>query len=223
MDLHYHGIFKLCEQEDPITELNGLSTGRCKLPNTANPAYVPVFKPKNCCPDQVNRKLRQTENYCKSNPSRSLPLSNSEYLRKLVKNGGRHLSKSYLLQTDPGIGIYRTTVWTEAGTSNLPSTVDGYDIGIIPTAPPVTGTMHTAIDADTLTQQRMIIAARGPISELDKNRYSSNTTLRRMGLAIASNPSGFGGFEEPCIACDLSGTSASVITGQFKCTCNSAN
>ena len=223
MDLHYYCIFKPCDQDDPITELNGVPTGRCKLPNVANPQYVPIYQPKNCCPDPINTDPRRNEMYCTSNPSKSLPLSNSEYLRKLIKNGGRPLSNSYLLQTDPSSGIYRTTTWTEAGTSNLVSADDRVDIGVIPRAPPVTGTLGTAIDAGTLTQIRMAIGARGSISALDSNnrRFGSNTTLRRMGLAIASNPSGFGGFEEPCIACDLSGTSASVIAGQFKCTCDS--
>jgi outer membrane protein assembly factor BamB len=40
-----------------------------------------------------------------------------------------------------------------------------------------------------------------------------------MGKAIISNPAGFGGFNQACIACDLTGTAATVTVGQFQCTC----
>lgn len=220
MDLHYFGIFDQCVQEDPVSQLNGQATGHCKLPNQANPEYVPIYKPKNQCPDPVNYNPRRNEQYCKPNPSRSLPLSSDEYLRKLLRNGGRPLSNSYILQSDPSTGVYRTTEWTAAGTSKLPSTAEGTNIGPIISAPPVTGTGGTALDAGTLTQERMLFAARGSISALDSSRDSSKTTFRRMGLAIASG--GACGFEEPCIPCDFAGTSASVVVGQFKCTCDSA-
>ena len=218
MELFQYGIFDLCVQDDPITEENGQATGRCKIPNVRNPAYVPVYIPKNTCPDPVNYDPRRNERVCKSNPSNSLPLSNEEYLLRRIRNGNRPLSNSYLLQTDADTGKYRTTIWTAAGTSNQPSTSKGIDLGVLPTAPPVTGTGGTALDASTLTQMRMAIAGRGSFSPLDVNnrRFDSITTIRRMGLAIISNP----GNTQPCISCDLSGTSASIIVGQYKCTCN---
>jgi len=218
MDLQQYGIFELCTQEDPITAENGQAFGRCKQPNASNPAYVPIYVPKNACPDPVNCDPRQNERVCPVNPSRSLPLSNDEYLRKKIRNGGRPLSNSYLLQTNADTGKYRTTIWTEAGTSYKPSTSKGIDLGVLPTAPPVTGTGGTALDAGTLTQIRMAIAGRGSFSPLDLNgrRFENITTIRRMGLAIISNP----GNTQPCISCDLSGTSASVIIGPHQCTCN---
>jgi len=223
MELHQYDIYVPCDFEDPITELNGQATGRCKLPNTSNPAYVPIYTPKNTCPDPVNNDPRRNEVYCKPNPSLSQPLSSDEYLRKRLLNGNRPLSNSYLLQTNADTGIYRKTNWTEAGTSIQPSTAKGIDLGLpLPlSAPPVTGTNGTAIDSGLLTTARMAVAARGTLSALDGNgkRFDSFATLRRMGQAIISNPSGFGGFNQPCIECDLSGTSPSVVVGQFKCTC----
>lgn len=224
MELHQYDIYVPCDFEDPITELNGQATGRCKLPNTSNPAYVPIYRPKNTCPDPVNNDPRRNETYCKPKPSLSQPLSSDEYLRKRLQNGNRPLSNSYLLQTNADTGIYRKTNWTAAGTSIQPSTAKGIDLGLpLPlTAPPVTGTNGTAIDAGLLTMSRMAVAARGTLSALDGNgkRFDSFATLRRMGQAIISNPSGFGGFNQACIECDLSGTSPSVVVGQFKCTCD---
>jgi hypothetical protein len=222
MDLHQYDIFEQCTQEDPIVENTGQSIGRCKIPNTRDPKYVPIYVPKLVIPEP-NCDPRRYEGYCKPVRVLSQPLSNDEYLRKKLLNGGRPLSKSYLLQTPASLGQYRTTLWTAAGTSYLPSNAYGEDLGIpLPlAAPPVTGTNGTAIDAGTLTQMRMAVAGRGDLSAHDSNgrRFGSTTTLRRMGKAIISNPAGFGGFNEACIACDLSGTSLNVTVGQFKCTC----
>ena len=214
----------LCGCKPPITQMNGYTFGRCKQPNSSNPLYVPIYVPKNTCPDPVNIDPRRNETYCKPNPSLSVPLSNEEYMRKKLLNGGRALSNSKLLQTSSTTGKYRTTFWNSAGgTSNQPSDSDAKNLRLPfpPTAPPVTGTMGSAIDASTLTFTRMAAAARGTLSALDGNgkRFDSFATLRRMGKAIISNPGGYGGFNEPCISCDLSGTSASVIVGQFQCTC----
>jgi outer membrane protein assembly factor BamB len=213
-----------CGCKPAISQLNGQAFGRCKLPNSSNPLYVPIYVPKNTCPDPVNIDPRRNETYCKPNPSLSVPLSNEEYMRKKLLNGGRALSNSKLLQTSSTTGKYRTTLWNYAGgTSDQPSDSDAKNLRLPfpPTAPPVTGTMGTAVDSSTLTFTRMAAAARGTLSALDGNgkRFDSFATLRRMGKAIISNPGGFGGFNEPCISCDLSGTSASVIVGQFKCTC----
>lgn len=222
MDLHQYNIFDQCTQEDPIVENTGQSIGRCKIPNTRDPKYVPVYVPKLVIPEP-NCDPRRYEGYCKPVRVLSQPLSNDEYLRKKLLNGGRPLSKSYLLQTPASLGQYRTTLWTAAGTSYLPSNAYGEDLGIPlpPIAPPVTGTLGTAIDAGTLTQMRMAVAGRGEFSsyDLQGRRYDSSTTLRRMGKAIISNPAGFGGFNQACIACDLTGTAASVTVGQFQCTC----
>lgn len=211
-------MYEGCIQEDPITE-TGQSIGRCKIPNTANPAYVPIYVPKNKCPDPINTNPRRFELVCKSNPSRSLPLSNEEYLRKKMSNGNSPLSNSYLLQTNANTGIYRTTTWTQAGNKYDESIYDGFNLKSVQSlAPPVTGTGGRALDAGTLTQIRMAIAGRGSFSPHDKNgkRYDSITSLRRMGLAIMSNP----GNTQPCIPCDLSGTSLSVVIGQHTCTCD---
>jgi len=224
MDLHQYDIFEQCTQEDPITELLGSQIGRAKLPNTANPLYVPKYIPSKTCPDPINYGPRRGERYCKPNPSLSLPLSNEEYLRRKLANGGRPLSNSYLLQTAADTGKYRRTVWTEAGTSRQQSTAAGIDLSFLqlPTAPPVTGTLATAMDSGTLTMMRMAVAARGTLSLHDNNgkRFDSHNTLRHMGLAIISNPKGFGGFNQACVACDLSGTSLSTVIGQFQCTCD---
>ncbi len=211
-------MYEGCVQEDPISE-TGQSIGRCKIPNKASPAYVPIYVPKNNCPDKVNTDPRRFERVCKSNPSLSLPLSNEEYLRKKMANGNSPLSNSYLVQTSANTGIYRRTTWTQAGTKYDESIYDGFNLKSVQSlAPPVTGTGGRALDAGTLTQIRMAIAGRGSFSPHDKNgkRYDSITSLRRMGLAIMSNP----GNTQPCISCDLSGTSLSVVIGQHACTCN---
>lgn len=222
MDLHQYDIFEQCTQEDPIIENTGQSIGRCKIPNERDPKYVPIYVPKLVIPEP-NCDPRRYEGYCKPARVLSQPLSNDEYLRKKLLNGGRPLSKSYLLQTPASLGQYRTTLWTAAGTSYQPSNAYGEDLGLPlpPTAPPVTGTLGTAIDAGTLTQMRMAVAARGEFSSYDVNGRvnDSFTTIRRMGKAIISNPSGFGGFNQACIACELSGTAATVTVGQFQCTC----
>jgi len=142
-------------------------------------------------------------------------LSNEEYLRKKLRNGNRPLSNSFLLQTSADTGKYRTTVWTEAGTSEQPSTSKGIDLGVLPTVVPVTGTKGTALDASTTTEIRLAKAGRGSFSPYDINgrKFSSTTTLRRMGLAIMSNP----GSTQPCLSCDLIGTLAYVHVGP--CTC----
>jgi outer membrane protein assembly factor BamB len=92
-----------------------------------------------------------------------------------------------------------------------------------PTAPSIKGTKTDVVDSGLLTFSRMAAGARGSFSPLDVKgpQYDSITSLKRMGRAIISNPSGFGGFNEPCIACDLSGTDPMVIVGQFKCECPS--
>jgi hypothetical protein len=217
MSLYQYGIKNPCEnpcenqnqEEEPVIEILGQQIGRCKLPNVSNPAYVPVYKPKNCSPDPVNYDRRRHDVVCKSNPSNSLPLSNDEYLRLKLKNGNRSLSNSFLVQTSADTGKYRTVVWTGAGTSKQASASNGYDLGVLK---PVTA---KAVDSTTLTQSRIAVAASGSLSALDVNgrKFDSTTTLRRMGLAIMSNP----GSTQPCVSCDLHGTSASVYVGP--CTC----
>lgn len=210
MDLYQYCIVDPCFQEDPIVEILSQQIGRCKLPNVANPAYVSVYNPKNCCPDPVNYNPRRHEVICKSNPSNSLPLSNDEYLRLKLKNGNRPLSNSFLVQTNADTGKYRTVVWTGAGSSFKASTSKGKDLGVA-----VNAVAIKAVDSTTLTQSRIAVAASGSLSALDVNgrKFDSTTTLRRMGLAIMSNP----GSTQPCLSCDLHGTSASVHAGP--CTC----
>lgn len=223
MSLTQYCIDTPCDQQDPIVEMNGFSTGRCKLPNTADPMYVPVYVPP-ACPDTRNYGPRRNELYTPSNPSLSMPLSSSEYLRRRIRNGNRPLSNSFLVQTAADTGKYRRVEWTGAGTSVLPSTSDGIDLKPYisqATVPPVTGTMGTALDAGLTTLTRMAIAARGSRSghDVDGTRFDSLNTWRRMGKAIISNPGGYGAFKEACIACDLKGTSLSVVVGQTACTC----
>ena len=226
MDLHQYDIFTQCVQGDPITELNGQATGRCKIITARNQAYVPVYIPKNTCPDSVNCDPKRFDRYCKPVLCRSLPLSNEEYLRKRLLNGNRPLSNSFVVQTAADTGKYRTTIWTSAGSTYIPSTADGTDLGVIlPTpAPPVTGTNGTAIDSGLLTDIRAAIAGRGTISALDQGlRYDSFTTTRRKGLALITTLGPNCAFNQPCVLCDLSGTSASVIIGAFQCSCKPDN
>lgn len=220
---NHHCIDHPCDQDDPITAMNGFSTGRCKVRNTANPMYVPVYVPR-ACPDVRNYGPRRNELYCPSNPSLSTPLSSSEYLRRRIRNGNRPLGNSFLVQTSADTGKYRRVIWTSAGTSYLESTADGIDLKPYisqATVPPVTGTMAASLDAGMTTLSRMAIAARGSRSghDIGGTRFDSLNTWRRMGRAIISNPGGYGAFNEACIACDLSGTSLSVIVGQTSCTC----
>ena len=221
MSLTQYCIETPCEQDDPIIVMNGFTTGRCKLPNTADPMYVPVYVPP-ACPDTRNYGPRRNELYTPSNPSLSTPLSSSEYLRRRLKNGNRPLSKSYLVQTSADTGIYRRVEWTGSGTSVLPSTADGIDLTPYISKATVPAAMPGAVDAGMTTLTRMAIAARGSRSAHDVGgtRFDSLNTWRRMGKAIISNPGGYGAFNEACIACDLSGTSLNVIVGQTKCTCD---
>ena len=67
----------------------------------------------NNCPDKYNDDPKRNEIYRKPLISRSEPLSNSEYLRKLKANGGVPLSSgSKVVQV--GEGQYKKTMWTTA-------------------------------------------------------------------------------------------------------------
>lgn len=227
MDLHHYDIYNQClQEEDPITQLNGQATGRCKIPTARNQAYVPVYIPKNTCPDSVNCDPKRFDRYCKPVLCRSLPLSNEEYLRKRLQNGNRPLSNSFVVQTAADTGKYRTTLWTSAGSTYVPSTADGTNLRVtLPTpAPPVTGTKGNAIDSGLLTDIRAAVAGRGTLSALDQGlRGDSFTTTRRKGLALITTLGPNCGFNQQCVLCDLSGTSASVIIGAFQCSCKPDN
>ena len=184
-------------------------TSRCRVYVPPNPLYVPVYNPI-CCPDPVNRDPRRNEAYCPPAPSRSEPLSGSEYLRKLKANGGRPLGNSTKTVT-VGTGPSGTTLWMTAG-----GDCDNGNDPVLPAVPAVHPGGH-AIDSGLLTEMRGAHAGRGALSWYDQvNRTEAMTALRRKGLAIAADDTfsaPAGQKREVCSTCGLSGTDKTVIPG----------
>jgi len=193
-------------------------SSRCRVYAPINSRYVPVYAPISC-PDPVNTDPKRNEAYCAPKPSRSEPLSGSEYLRKLKANNGRPISTpNNLVQI--GSGNYVTTIWTAAAT-NAASCCNGND-KVLPAVPAV----HPggrARDSGQLTEMRGAVAGRGTLSFYDQvNRTEANTTLRRQGLAIAADETfaaPAGATRTVCVTCGLSGTTT-TINPDSGCACS---
>ena len=156
---------------------------------------VPVYRPL-VCPDPINRDPRRSDAYCPPAPSRSEPLSHSEYLKKLTANGGRPLSNSNNTVT-VGTGMYATKIWTTAG-----GDCDRGANLVLPAVPAVHASGR-ALDASLLSVIHQAQSGRGTVSKYDStNRTEDLTTLRRQGLAIAAGA----GVGKECGVCGLEGT-----------------
>ena len=195
----------------------------CRCPGWGGPltaAYIPRYIPK-CCPPPPNNDPKQWSPYVKPTPSRSVPLSHHEYLKKKKANGFAPLSAQAALTqvgTISTIGTYTTTLWTETNTNGVccPSTIAHI---LVPAVTPG----GSAKAAGVTTAERKAFAGRGDISVLDTtNHIESLTTLRRQGYAVAGDVTfnaPAGGFRTPCTSCALAGTSNTVEIGSAHCTC----
>jgi hypothetical protein len=178
-------------------------------------AYIPRYVPA-CCPPEVNTDPRRNTPYCPTTPSRSLPLSNAEYLRKRRQANWAPLSAQAAL-TQVGAAVttqggrigYGTTIWTE--TRNTGACCYGGDVPAIP-VPAVNPGGH-AIDEAVRVKAAGDLAGRGTLSVYDtKNRIESITTQRRAGYGIAADTTN-------CAVCQLPGTDALVAVGNPQCQC----
>ncbi len=154
--------------------------------------YITPYIPK-WCPPEPNNDPKRFELYCKPVPSKSEPLSHSEYLRLRAKNGGQSLSTGAVQQISEG--PYTKTIWTSASnncSTNVP----------VPFVHP----SGYAKANGFLTEAKGAFASRGQISWYDTvNRMASMTTLRKKGNAIAAGKS--------CSTCDISGAINYVTPG----------
>jgi len=159
-------------------------SSRCRSYARIDQASVPVYVPKNVCPEVPNTDPRRFDAYIKPKPCLSQPLSHSEYLRKLVANNGRAIGGGVLKQS--GDGDYVRTDWMNTdGNCVLPNVP-------VPAAQPF-------VQAGLTELKNGYAAARGTISKHDTtNRTAEITTLKRAGLAIKSS--------EGCTTCTLSGS-----------------
>lgn len=191
--------------------------GKCTSHPAVSPLYVKQYNPV-CCPDPVNNDPRRNEIYRPPTLCRSEPLSHSEYLRRLKANNNKPLSSPASL-VQVGEGAYKKTIWTE--TRPADGCCNGNDL-VLPPVPAVHPGGH-ALDSGMLTEMRGAVAARGDVSKFDQvNRTEDITTLRRQGLAIASDDSfaaPAGSTRTVCTTCGLEGTT-SVDPGTG-CQCSS--
>jgi len=135
------------------------------------------------CPPPANTDPRRKNPYIPPNPSRSEPLSHSEYLRRLKSNNNGALSSpNTILQV--GEGKYARTIWTQS--KNQCGNCSNSKGQVIPAVNPG----GRARDASMTIMMAGATAARGSLSKYDlTNRTEWNTTYRRQGLAIIQDPS----------------------------------
>ena len=164
------------------------------------------------CPPPPNTDPKRHYKYIPPSPSRSEPLSHSEYLRRLKENNGCAISSpSNLLQVgadtlqEGSNQKYITTIWTESKQS------DNTTGQLRPAVPAVHPGGH-ALEAGMTVFMNGAAAARGSISVYDtKNRTEWSTTYKREGIAIIQDneykaPAGVPEGREVCTDCTLEGT-----------------
>lgn len=194
----------------------GVITKNCYSNSPIDPRYVKQYNPPRC-PPPVNNDPRRNEIYRPPTLCRSEPLSHSEYLRRLKANNNKPLSSPASL-VQVGSGVYTRTIWTE--TRPAAGCCNGQDL-VLPAVPAVHPGGH-ALESGMLTEMRGAVAARGDVSKFDNtNRTEDVTTLRRQGLAIASDDSfaaPAGSIRNVCETCGLSGTT-DVDPGRPTCNC----
>lgn len=173
------------------------------------------------CPPPPNTDPKRKYLYIPPNPSRSEPLSHSEYLRRLKENNGCAISSpNAILQVGTGelqgqSQKYITTIWTS---SKNYSCAPGK---AVPAVPPVHPGGH-ALDAGMTEFMNGAVAARGSISKFDTtNKTAWTTTYKKEGLAIVQDneykaPAGVPEGREICTDCTLQGTT-DVVPGNPNC------